>query len=178
MLKFSISGKRGDYDLNLPSRLDEITPDYLLDVTDDVHIADNYVLIAVCYKERLSSVMLANQKKKNLTTAAVPLFVKTGKCENEFVNSIKTGEKIIIAPTQVALGHHVTAPTNLITMNSIITLAEGDSNIYTEALKVSEDCYFVEFKLVPACDINGVYKSGEPKLNFNPFVTKKNVGGN
>lgn len=178
MLKFTTNGKNGSFNLNLPTSLSEITPAYLKDVTSDVLIANNYSLIAICYREAFSTVIFANNtKKKNLTTAIVPLFVKCGKNDNGFINSLNAGDKLIIAPSQIALGHHVTAPRNLITINNILSCIEGDKNIYKEALKEAKQCYFVEFKLVPNVDINGAYKAeAETTATDNPFVTKVTIG--
>ena len=178
MLKFETNGKNGTFELNLPTSLNEITSEYLNDVTSAIQVADNYSLIGICYREAFSTVIFANtNKKKNLTTAIVPLFVKHGKTDNDFINSISTGDKLIIAPSQIALGHHVAAPRNLITINNILNCIEGDTKIYHEALKASEPCYFLEFKLVPNVDINGVYKNDSNELHANnPFVTKVDKG--
>lgn len=175
MLKFKTNGKAGAFKLNLPTSLSEITPDYLKDVTSAIQVADNYSLIGICYREAFSTIIFANNtKKKNLTTAIVPLFVKCGKSSNDFVNNISVGDKLIIAPSQIALGYHVTAPRNLITINNILNCVEGDTRIYQEALKESQQCYFLEFKLVPNVDIVGVYKNDNTIHGINPFVVKVN----
>ena len=177
MLKFEINGKNGTFELNLPTSLNEITPEYLKDVTSTIQVADNYSLIGICYREAFSTVIFPNNtKKKNLTTAVVPLFVKCGKSDNDFINNINTGDKLIIAPSQIALGHHVNAPRNLITINNILNCINGDTKIYQETLKTSEQCYFLEFKLVPNVDINGVYKTDTNTHFINPFVTKVDKG--
>lgn len=77
MLKFEVNGKRGAILMNLPTKLSEITPEYLNEVTSNVVVADNYSLIGILYRESLASVILANNRKqKNITTAIIPVFVK------------------------------------------------------------------------------------------------------
>ena len=175
MLKFKTNGKAGAFELNLPTSLSEITSDYLKDVTSDIQVADNYSLIGICYREAFSTIIFANTtKKKNLTTAIVPLFIKSGKASTDFINNIEVGDKLIIAPSQIALGHHIAAPRNLITINNILNCVEGDTRIYQEALKEAKQCYFLEFKLVPNVDIVGVYKDDNATHEANPFVTKVN----
>ena len=175
MLKFKTNGKAGAFELNLPTSLSEITSDYLKDVTSDIRVADNYSLIGICYREAFSTIIFANNtKKKNLTTAIVPLFIKSGKTNIDFINNIEVGDKLIIAPSQIALGHHVVATRNLITINNILNCIEGDNKIYQEALKESQQCYFLEFKLVPNVDIVGVYKDNNINHDVNPFVVKVN----
>ena len=120
MLKFEVNSKNGNILMNLPTKLSEITSEYLSSVTSDVVIADNYSLIGILYKESLASVILANNRKqKNITTAIVPIFVKAGATDTEYIKNIACGDKIVIAPSDIAMGHHVTCPKNRITINNI-----------------------------------------------------------
>ena len=106
MLKFEVNGKRGSIIMNLPTKLSEITPEYLNEVTSNVVVADNYSLIGILYRESLASVMLANNRKqKNITTAVVPVFVKAGTTDTEYIKNMSCGDKIIIAPSDIAIGH-------------------------------------------------------------------------
>ena len=47
MLKFEVNSKNGNILMNLPTKLSEITSEYLSSVTADVVIADNYSLIGI-----------------------------------------------------------------------------------------------------------------------------------
>lgn len=171
MLKFEVNSKDGKILMNLPTKLSEITPEYLSSVTSDVVIADNYSLIGILYKESLASVILANNRKqKNITTAIVPIFVKAGTTTTAYINNINCGDKIIIAPSDIAIGHHVVCPKNKITINNIISYCEGDKTAYQRALSVSEACYYLEFKIVPNCNIHGNYKNDNSAYQ-NPFIT-------
>lgn len=171
MLKFEVNSKDGKILMNLPTKLLEITPEYLSSVTSDVVIADNYSLIGILYKESLASVILANNRKqKNITTAIVPIFVKAGTTTTAYINNISCGDKIIIAPSDIAIGHHVVCPKNKITINNVISYCEGDKTAYQRALSVSEACYYLEFKIVPNCNIHGNYKN-DNNVYQNPFIT-------
>lgn len=171
MLKFEVNSKDGKVLMNLPTKLSEITPEYLNSVTSDVVIADNYSLIGILYKESLASVILANNRKqKNITTAIVPIFVKAGNTTTDYINNISCGDKIIIAPSDIAIGHHVVCTKNKITINNIISYCEGDKTAYQRALSVSEACYYLEFKIVPNCNIHGNYKNDNSTYQ-NPFIT-------
>ena len=121
MLKFEVNGKHGSIIMNLPTKLSEITPEYLNEVTSNVVVADNYSLIGILYRESLASVILANNRKqKNITTAVVPVFVKAGTTDTEYIKNMSCGDKIIIAPSDIAIGHHVSCPKNMITINNIL----------------------------------------------------------
>ena len=170
MLKFEVNGNHGVILMNLPTKLSEITPEYLNEVTSNVVVADNYSLIGILYRESLASVMLANNRKqKNITTAVVPVFVKAGTTDTEYIKNMSCGDKIIIAPSDIAIGHHISCPKNMITINNILEYCNGDKEAYKNAICVSQPCYYLEFKIVPNCNIHGNYKeeSGSYK---NPFI--------
>lgn len=170
MLKFEVNGKHGSIIMNLPTKLSEITPEYLNEVTSNVVVADNYSLIGILYRESLASVMLANNRKqKNITTAIVPVFVKAGTTDTEYIKNMSCGDKIIIAPSDIAIGHHVSCPKNVITINNILEYCNGDKEAYKNAICVSQPCYYLEFKIVPNCNIHGNYKE-ESDSYKNPFI--------
>lgn len=170
MLKFEVNGKQGAILMNLPTKLSEITPKYLNEVTSNVVIADNYSLIGILYRESLASVVIANNRKqKNITTAIVPIFVKAGATDTEYIKNINCGNKIVIAPSDIAMGHHVTCPKNMITINNILDYFDGDKEAYHRAINISQPCYYLEFKIVPNCNIHGNYIE-ESDSYENPFI--------
>lgn len=180
MLKFEVNGKHGAISMNLPTKLSEITPEYLNEVTSNVIVADNYSLIGILYRESLASIILANNRKqKNITTAIIPIFVKAGATDTEYIKNISCGDKIVIAPSDIAMGHHITCPKNVITINNILDYCDGDKEAYQLAIGVSQPCYYLEFKLVPNCNIHGYYKeeSGSYKNPFIEFGSGTNAQG-
>lgn len=70
------------------------------------------------------------------------------------------------------MGYHVSAPNNLITINTILDLLDGDIKIYNQLMASQEMCYFIEFKLVPNCNIHGAYGKTDVAGFDNPFVKK------
>lgn len=180
MLKFTANGNEGAVTMNLPTSLSEITPEYLLEITKSVKIADNYSLIAILYRESLSGMILASsQKKKQITTSIVAEFVKAGNCDTEFINSLKPTERIIISPSDVALGYHVSVKENKLTPDRVLANIVGDKNAYQNAVVAAEEsntkyCYFLEFKLVPNANIHGSY-SLDSETHINPN-TAENEG--
>lgn len=154
------SGKKFAY--NLPTSLDEIDKTYLLSITANINVADNYSLVAIVYHETLSSIILTyKQKKKNLVTGVVPIFIKAGNTKNEFNKHISCKDKLIISSTQLSLGHHVACPSNELSLDKFIANIDRDKEIYQRYKNSfgNEEVYFIEFKLVPNCDIVGYYNS-------------------
>lgn len=178
MLKFETNGKLGKCIINLPTSINEITPKYLLDVTANIAVADNYSLIAICHKEKLSAFVLAGRNKKSeMTTSVVPIFVKRGfitddksiGCPNNFNDFVTSGIRLLITPTAISMGLHVNVPENDITMGKFMAAIDGDGCAYQNASKHNETVYFIEFKLVPNCDILGAY-GNKTKAFENPFA--------
>ena len=170
MLKFKVNGKHGSIIMNLPTKLSEITTEYLNEVTSNVVVADNYSLIGILHRESLANIILANNRKqKDITTAIVPIFVKAGNTDTQYIKNISCGNKIIIAPSDIAIGHHVTCPKNLITINNVLEYCQGDKEAYTKAIAIAQPCYYLEFKIVPNCNIHGNYKDENEAYN-NPFI--------
>lgn len=172
MLTLNVNGTQGAFTLNLPTTLSDITKEYITDVTSHIEVDANYTVVGVVFREKLSTLMLASRKnKKNSDIAAIPIFVKAGKTTSELINKLDVGEKLIIAPSDIMLGHHLSAPANLLTINTILSVMEGDSEIYNKVIGIQEPCYFIEFKLVPNCSIHGAYKN-YCNNDVNPFVVR------
>lgn len=160
MKDFILQTPKGDVKFNFPTSVAEISEDFLNNVTRNVKIADNYSLIALAYHETLGAVILARkQSKKGLTSGVIPMFVRAGKTDSDFINSANCKDKVIISSTQLGLGYHVATPTNSISLDKFITTLDKDNTVAARYNNNygNEECYFVEFKIVPNCDIIGLY---------------------
>lgn len=178
MIKFEVNGKRGSYIFPLPTELKELTPEYLNYVTEEVEIANDYTLIGICYREKLSTIIMSARQNKNLTTAVVPIFIKRGNTTGEANCNPNTGDKLIISGSQLSLGHHVVCPKNTLTINNFISFTDGDGLAYQNAVKENKYVYFLEFKIIPNCDIVGIYKDVDKNCDFkNPFKEYPTIAG-
>ena len=143
-----------------PTSLTEISSTYLKRVTAGIHVADNYTLVGLVYRETLGSIIIARkQSKKSLTSGVIPVFIKAGETTNEFCKNIAVKSKLVIPSSALMSAHHVVSPINTLSLDVFIryldkdtTVAQRYNNSYGQEL-----CYFVEFKLVPNCDIIGYY---------------------
>ena len=174
MKTFNVNGNLGKFVLNLPESLSEISNDYFKQCTDFVNPAPDYALIAIVYKDSLSLVLTAAKKKQPVNAAIIPIFIKAGESNSEFVNNLKLGEKVVIAGSDLSMGHHINSPYNKITPTNIVAVCDGDKEIYKNAMLVDKPICLVEFKLVPTCAIHG--KLDKTVNTFiNPFITKATV---
>ena len=173
MLTLKTSNTRGVYELNLPTSLNEIDESYITEVTSHIKVDANYTLIGLIYREKLSTLVLAaTRNKKTSDIAVIPIFVKAGESDSKFINSLNIKDKLIISPSDIMMGYHVSAPNNLLTINNILDLVEGDPVVNKKLMNINEQCYFIEFKLVPNCNIHGAYEKPKVTEFVNPFVTK------
>ena len=173
MLTLDVNSNRGVFKLNLPTSLNEIDKSYIMEVTNHVKVDSNYTLIGVVFREKLSTLILAARKnKKNSDIPVIPVFVKAGKTNSELINGLKVRDKLLISASDIMMGYHVSAPNNLLTINTILELIEGDITTYNKLIGSNEYCYFIEFKLVPNCNIHGAYSATDGAGFENPFVKK------
>lgn len=171
MLTINVKGKTGEFNLNLPTSIEEISKSYITGITSNINVDANYTLIGLVFKEKLSTLLLAARKNtKKADIAVIPIFAKAGKSDSEFINSINVRDKLIISPSDIMLGHHISTPNNVLTINNIIDIINEDPNAYAKCFNFKEECYFIEFKLVPNCNIHGSYN--RTKYVDNPYVIK------
>lgn len=174
MKELVVKTKMSEVKFNFPTELKELSSDYLKQVTDSVTVAPNYSLIGLVYHERLSNLLITcRNKKKTANIGVIPIFVKTGKGEASIVDSAKIGQKLLISNSQLQLAYHCAAPANKLTLDYFANVIDAsvEREIYE---KVSMDgdtreVLFVEFKIVPNCDIIALYDDAN-KVE-NPYVT-------
>ncbi len=173
MLTLNVHGNSGEYNLNIPTSINEITEEYINSVTHHVKVAPNYALIGTIFREKLSTIILATRsRKKDSSIPVIPIFIKAGETTDDFIKSLNVRDKIVISPSDIMMGYHISTPRNLLTINTLLDVIEGDTNIFQKTRELTDYCYFIEFKLVPVCNIHGAYEQPEIASYVNPFVTK------
>lgn len=172
MKNFKVNGALGEFELNLPESLEEIPVDYFKDCTDFVHPAPNYALVAVVYKDSLNLILTASKKKEGTNVAIIPVFIKAGTTDSEFINSLSIGDKIVISGSDLSIGNHINSPYNKITPNNIVNVCQNAGReFYQHTLELQTPICLVEFKLVPITAIRS--KLDKTKNSFiNPFIHK------
>lgn len=149
--------------LELPTKLDEITEEKLNEMSNTIDIADNYSLVGIAYHETFSRILMSYRtKKQNIKAGVVPIFVKAGKTDSDFIKSAKVGSKVLISSNQIELGYRAVIKNN--PYNLDVIMAKVDNNItpdeYHQIItdKEAQNVYFLDFKIVPNCDIIAIYK--------------------
>ena len=177
MKEFIIGEGSNGFKMNLPTSLNEITEDYLRGVTNHIRIAPYHCIVALVYRCKLPEIISTARKKKDLATAIVPLFVSSNVTSTSpetfdmFIH-MQTGDKLVIAGTDIERGYHLTCPKNFITIDNVVRIYNSDSNFAKGVMMDQNYYYFVDFKLVPINDIKGFYSREKDDSFVNPFIIK------
>lgn len=174
MKDVNIQTKAGVFTYHLPTSIQEITPEYLKEITKHIVIADYYTLIGIIYHEKLNRIVLAQKtKKKGIDTGVIPIFVAAGEIHASYLDKAETGDKILITGTQVGLGTHVAVTPNQLNLNAFLNKLSTttDPELYDTLIQDDDnrEVMFIEFKMVPNSDIQGIYKTPHTKLEM-PYV--------
>ena len=182
MKEFIIGEGENGFTMNLPTKLSEITEDYLLGVTKGVYSAPYYAIIAMVYRCKLPEIISTAKKRKDLATAVVPLFVSakvpsdSGEDICKMFSEIKCGDKIIIGATSLEMGNQLVCPKNFVTIENIVRIYNSDNNFAKGVMIDQNYYYFLDFKLVAINEIRGFYSREIDDTFVNPFVTYNKVG--
>lgn len=174
MKEFIVKTEMSEVKFNFPTKLEELTSEYLLGVTEGITVAPNYSLIGLVYHEKLSTLfMTCRSKKKNASIGIIPIFIKSGKSDESIVSTAKVGQKLLISNSQIQLAHHCAAPSNRLTLDYFAKIVDAniDKDLYQTLLvnNDSQEVLFVEFKIIPNCDIVALYD--KPTKIDDPYVT-------
>lgn len=143
--------------LNLPTKVDEITVDWLLDVTKNVIPAPNYSLVALISKDTMANLLNTTKRKEGNVVGVIPVFIKHNEDEcSSFVKNISCKTALVISGSDLSMGHHINAPKNNISPMRVFNKCKVDNNAYREALKDLTPIYLVEFKVIYDSAIHGV----------------------
>ena len=175
MKEFVVKTNQGNVKFEFPTSIDEISDEYLQDITKHISIANDYTLVGLVYHDRLSNVILTiRNNKKKAQFGVNPIFIASGKTDSELINNAKLKQKVLITSSQLSLGVQVATPNKLnLDYFGACIVNSVEKDLYERELKNPNQAQvlFLEFKLVPNCDILAVYGDAAPDVRHNP-VTK------
>lgn len=138
----------------MPTSMSEVDMNVIADYVKHVNVSNNYALIAVVFKERPISIVSISRQNKNASVSGVAVMIKSN-TDDEFIKDIKLGETIVISPSDIAMGHHVNSPANALTPGFLLNLLQTNPDLNKKLMAVKVPTYFVDFKIVPVCNIHG-----------------------
>lgn len=140
--------------LRMPTSMSEINMNVIADYVKHVNVGKNYALIAVVFKERPITIVSVSKQNKNASVSGVAVMIKSN-TDDEFIKDIKLGETIIISPSDIAIGHHVNSPANVLTPGFLLNLLQTNADLNKKLMAIKVPTCFVDFKIVPVCNIHG-----------------------
>lgn len=174
MKEINVTFKNAEYKINIPTSRKDITNSYLEEVTQMLDIAPNYSLVALITIEEFVNVVNPSTKKQSPFTAGIPVFVRAGETDDNFINNISCGQTIIISDSDLSMGHHINSPYNKISKGYLSSLLSQDKQLASNAWSINEKCYFLSFKLVPNCNIHGAISEEEPTV-VDHYVVRTDI---
>lgn len=139
---------------SMPTSMNEINMNVIADYVKHVNVSKDYALIAVVFKERPITIVSVSKQNKNASVSGVAVMIKSN-TDDEFIKDIKLGETIVISPSDIAIGHHVNSPANVLTPGFLLNLLQTNVDLNKKLMAVKVPTYFVDFKIVPVCNIHG-----------------------
>lgn len=138
----------------MPTSMSEVDMNVIADYVKHVNVSKDYALIAVVFKERPITIVSVSIQNKNASVSGVAVMVKSN-TDDEFIKDIKLGETIVISPSDIAMGHHINSPANALTPGFLLELLRTNADLNKKLMAVKVPTYFVDFKIVPVCNIHG-----------------------
>lgn len=151
--------------LRMPTSVSEINMNVIADYVKHVNVSKNYALIAVAFKERPISIVSLSRQNKNASVSGVAVMIKSN-TDDEFIKDIKLGETIVISPSDIAMGHHINSPANALTPGFLFELLRTNADLNKKLMAVKVPTYFVDFKIVPVCNIHGSVEKYVPVSQY------------
>ena len=138
----------------MPTSMSEVNMNVIADYVSHVNVSKDYALIAVVFKERPITIVSVSKQNKNASVSGVAVMIKSN-TDDEFVKGINLGEAIVISPSDISMGHHVNSPNNPLTPGFLLNLLQTNADLNKKLMAIGVPTYFVDFKIVPVCNIHG-----------------------
>lgn len=163
-----IKGQNKNFGINMPTRENEITAEYLQTVTERVKLSKHQVIVALIMKTKVYDFCMGirNPKKdQNISiTSKIAKFVPCDKENNEkpAIENMFVGDIAVIDRSTIERGIHLSVPT-IISPAGLANYLEEDKDLFTAIVTGKEPelskqhICLVQFKIVPMSSITATY---------------------
>lgn len=155
----TIKSKEKNYAINVPETITKGTKEVISTYLTNVHLPNNYCVIALCYKTRIFDFITILKNSKDSTVNVVPILAKIS---NEDANKInaEVGRKVIISRSSLERAVHLNVKCAISVSN--VRNYFIDSPSYVKELMTNKsndniakkDIILVEYKIIPITDIS------------------------
>lgn len=168
MKEFNVTIKERNVIISIPTSIDEVKKEYLENISKHIGVGDEHSLIALVYKVNLAYILNTKRKIKDSVSSIIPVFVKTGATENDFVNSLNTKDVLVVSASDISIGHHVGNIANTLSLGNVVNALNTNKELIKNSLIDQDNYYLIEFKIIPNCAIHGII--GIPEKEDNTYV--------
>lgn len=170
MLK--VESKVANYAINVPTKREDITPESLGKLLENVIVAKYHCIVALIYNDTLFGVV--NNKKEVVNV--IPVVAKISD-EDSSSTGVLVGQQVVIDRTSLERGYHLYLPNNVLSPAYLAKYIDSDKDLrhkvtmgtYGEeqGYKRGDKVYTVEFKVIPVNDLKAAIDNNI-KID-NPF---------
>lgn len=175
MIRFD--SKERNFAINVPTSIDEITPEYLTKVLQPFALPKNYAIVgAICGMKVFDFIAMIDNKDKD-TNMSVELVLGKANPSDDVYFTGNVGDSLIINKTDLERGIQLDFGAS-VSPNFIASYIKNDA-AYSKAIMVGDELaedgerlnqkriYVVQFKIVPIIDIKCIYnRKGNVKDDF------------
>lgn len=178
MKDFIVYTGRGTKCIHFPTSMEEISAEMLQKVTSHVKVSAHHSLIAIVYRESIANIALSfKQKKQSITTGVVPIFIKAGETDSDYIKSLNVKDILVIPTSMLSIANHINVPGNSLSVDKFITMITNDVTVGKRAIPEKEKVCFVDFKVVGNADIVAAYSGNAESDCYMDDVVDDNNGG-
>lgn len=182
----NLSSKSGI--ISIPTKLEEINIKLLNKLYEDINLPEDYCIIALIQKVKLSQIsLITSTKAKETNVYTIPIVGKLPKSYN-YKGDINVTDKVIISKSSIEMATHLNM-SHSITFPNLFNFINSDTKLKASCyqhnikdLDGNEDVwvYIIESKIVPMCDIRATIPllstSKDPfKIEFTPTKNDNNI---
>jgi len=169
-----LKNEKVDRVVNIPTKLDEITPEVLTNLTKFIVLPKHYALVALCWKINFRDVIFNSKKQKE--SRVIPLIAKVN--ADEEYKFLEIGKKAILSRSAIEMGVHVHIP-HAATLESINNWFIDVAKVYDNkavSARIQDvpigEFYLVEFKVIGVSQIAGII-TDDTHSNDNYFLVNE-----
>jgi len=126
-----VKGTDKNFGINFPTSIEEITPTYLNNLTENIGLPPHYCIIALCFPVRLLDLATEIKAKKAGNARVVLINAKISDKDSERVNS-RVGQQIICDRSAIERGSHLHIATMI--SNKAVTGYMGEDHKLLNAI--------------------------------------------
>jgi len=163
--------------INVPTRLSEIDVEHLTKMYRCINLPENYCIVALIQKVKLSQVSLMTAAKAQETKVyTIPIVGKLPEKHN-YNGLISVSDKVIITRSAIEMATHLSMDSCL-TLNNLFEFINEDMELKASCYKktIEDDMgnsdvwiYLVESKIIPMSDIRATIPINS--VNIDPYKT-------